>query len=41
VGVLLKGIAPAAMKKAAIDFIARLDTEALRRVLRILRAAYT
>ncbi len=36
----LEGMTPAAMRRAAIGLVARLDAEALRRVLRILRAAY-
>ena len=35
------GIASAAMKKAAADLMGRLDAEALRRVLQIVRAAYS
>jgi transcriptional regulator with XRE-family HTH domain len=37
----LDGATPAAMKKAAVDLMGRLDVEALRRVLRIVRAAYS
>ena len=34
-----EGIIPAAMKKVAVDLIGRLDTETIRRVLRMLRSA--
>ena len=37
----LDGVSTAGLKKAATDLTGRLDTESLRRVLRILRAAYT
>ena len=36
----LDGVSPPGLKKAATDLTGRLDTESLRRVLRILRAAY-
>jgi len=37
----LDGATLATMRKAAVDLLGRLDAEALRRVLRILRAAYS
>lgn len=36
----LEGMTPAAVKKVVVDLLGRLDAATLRRVLRILRAAY-
>lgn len=37
----LEGLTTASMKKAAAELVGRLDADSLRRVLRILRAAYS
>ena len=37
----LEGMTAAGMRKAAAELMRQLDTEALRRVLRLLRAAYS
>ena len=37
----LDGVPPTGLKKAATDLMGRLDADSLRRVLRVLRAAYT
>ena len=37
----LEGMTAAGMKKAAADLMRQMDTESLRRVLRLLRAAYS